>query len=95
MDAIVIGCIWLILGIFIGIMASSDMDNWMPLGGIILTGLGVFCVTKGLNNYNNNDSECPTAMEVYQGKTALKIIYEDGVAVDSAVVFKTIKNKSQ
>ena len=30
----------------------------------------------------------PTAMDVYQGKTTLSITYEDGVPVDSIVVFK-------
>ena len=30
----------------------------------------------------------PTAMDVYQGKTTLSITYEDGVPVDSTVVFK-------
>ena len=30
----------------------------------------------------------PTAMDVYQGKTTLSITYEDGVPVDSIVIFK-------
>ena len=30
----------------------------------------------------------PTAMDVYQGKTTLKITYENGVATDSVVVYK-------
>lgn len=93
MEAIIIGCGWLILGIIIGIMASSDMDNAAPLGGTIITGLGAALLTYGLNNYNNNDSEYPTAMDVYQGKTTLEITYKDSVAVDSVVVFKTIKDK--
>lgn len=33
----------------------------------------------------------PTAMDVYQGKTTLRITYEDGIPIDSVVVFK--KNK--
>lgn len=33
----------------------------------------------------------PTAIDVYQGKTTLEIIYKDGVPVDSVVVFKTEK----
>lgn len=94
MDMLIIGCIWLVLGIFLGIMASVAESNPLPIGIAILIGLGVFYVTKGLsNNNNNNNSEYPTAMDVYQGKTTLKIIYEDGVAVDSVVVFKTIKDK--
>lgn len=34
------------------------------------------------------DSENPTALDVYQGKTTLEITYRDSVAVDSVVVFK-------
>lgn len=49
MGPIIIGGIWLILGIFIGIMASSDMDNGMPLVGTILTGLGASLLTYGLS----------------------------------------------
>ena len=30
----------------------------------------------------------PTAMDVYQGKTTLSITYEDGIPVDSIVIFK-------
>lgn len=30
----------------------------------------------------------PTALDVYQGKTTLKITYRDNVAVDSVVVYK-------
>ena len=33
----------------------------------------------------------PTAMDVYQGKTALKYTYVDSVKVDSVVVFKKEK----
>ena len=32
--------------------------------------------------------EKPKAIDVYRGKTTLEIIYKDGVAVDSTVVFK-------
>lgn len=30
----------------------------------------------------------PTAMDVYQGKTTLKVTYKNNVSVDSVVVFK-------
>ena len=32
--------------------------------------------------------EKPKAIDVYRGKTTLEIIYKDGIAVDSTVVFK-------
>lgn len=93
MDLLIIGCIWLVLGIGLGIMASVAESDPVPIGIAILTGLGVLFITTGLKKHNNNNSEYPTAMDVYQGKTTLKIIYEDGIAVDSVVVFKTIKDK--
>lgn len=33
-------------------------------------------------------TEKPKAIDVYRGKTTLEIIYKDGIAVDSTVVFK-------
>ena len=33
-------------------------------------------------------SDCPTPMDVYQGKTTLKYEVVDGIAVDSVVIFK-------
>lgn len=37
----------------------------------------------------NTRSSKPSALDVYQGKTTLKVTYQDGVPVDSIVVFKT------
>ena len=37
-------------------------------------------------------SKEPTAMDVYRGKTKLKITYKDGVAIDSTAVWKKINN---
>lgn len=34
-------------------------------------------------------SQIPTAMDVYNGKTTLEITYKDGVPVDSTVVWKS------
>ena len=33
-------------------------------------------------------SEIPTALDVYRGKTTLEITYRDSVAIDSTVVYK-------
>lgn len=35
-------------------------------------------------------SNIPTALDVYQGKTTLEVTYKDGVAIDSVVVFKDV-----
>ena len=91
MDIIVIGYIWMVSGIIFGIIVSCAKSDPLPIIAVVLTGLGVFGVTKRLSNYNDNNFEYPTAMDVYQGKTTLKITYEDSVAVDSVVVFKTTK----
>lgn len=37
------------------------------------------------------ESDNPTAIDVYQGKTTLEIKYKDGVPVDSTVVFNERK----
>ena len=34
------------------------------------------------------ETEEPTAIDVYRGKTTLEIIYRDSVAIDSTVVYK-------
>jgi hypothetical protein len=35
-----------------------------------------------------NNSNTPTALDVYRGKTTLEITYRDSVAIDSTVVYK-------
>lgn len=37
------------------------------------------------------EPQSPTAMDVYKGKTTLAITYEEGIPVDSTVVFKKKK----
>ena len=42
-----------------------------------------------LNSQNDNvESSQPTAKDVYDGKTTLRIVYEDSIPVDTIVVFK-------
>lgn len=77
----------LVLGlIFLCISFKKDGDAagtgimgavWLFIGLMILGGLTGFF-----------DSNTPTAMDVYRGKTTLKITYVDSVAVDSVVVYK-------
>ena len=75
------GVICLIL-CYIGIVDDDDIVKqalkefiiiWMIVISIVYI---VYSLTK------------PTAMDVYQGKTTLEITYQDGVAIDSTVVFK-------
>lgn len=81
--------IWLILGIFLvilsiclgmAIMHASDEK----IGVIIsYTGFifGLFLIIWYVNNK-------PKAIDVYKGKTELRITYEGNTPVDSVVVFK-------
>jgi hypothetical protein len=43
---------------------------------------------KGQENMLEKINEQPSAMDVYQGKTALQYTVVDGIKVDSVVVFK-------
>lgn len=43
---------------------------------------------KGQKNMLEKINEQPSAMDVYQGKTALQYTVVDGVKIDSVVVFK-------
>lgn len=43
---------------------------------------------KGQENMLEKINERPSAMDVYQGKTALQYTVVDGIKVDSIVVFK-------
>lgn len=72
----------LILG---GILCFIGSDNPLP-GTIMSILIGVILVMVAIA-----DEDKPTAMDVYQGKTTLRITYEDGIPIDSVVVFK--KNK--
>ena len=66
---------------------SNDKGlNWIRLMifGFTILGMGLLC-----------DYRCetlhipvPSAIEVYQGKTTLQVTYQDGVAIDSVVVYK-------
>ena len=53
-----------------------------PMLDLISCGIGAVLLCAYLN------SDTPTAMDVYQGKTTIEITYKDGVPVDSVVVFK-------
>jgi hypothetical protein len=60
---------------------DKDWNIWIYILGMIAGGT----LLLGLFSYE------PTAMDVYQGKTTLKITYKDGVPMDSVVVFKDKK----
>ena len=66
--------------LFILVISESLSIDDIIISGFLLT-LGIFIPLIIL-------LEKPTAMDVYKGKTTLEITYEDGVAIDSTVVWK-------
>ena len=52
----------------------------------------MICLAININkSHSQNDSSemsQPTAKDVYEGKTTLRIVYEDSIPVDTIVVFK-------
>ena len=53
--------------------------------------LNITSLVLNSNEFNQNDSiemSKPTAKDVYDGKTTLRIVYEDSIPVDTIVVFK-------
>lgn len=76
---IFLGFIFIIVGIII-ILANDESNlNWVALVLLTLgfTCLHVYCF----------EAE-PQAIDVYRGKTTLKITYKDSIPIDSVVVFK-------
>lgn len=62
----------------VGTDKDRDWNIWIFALGIISGG----AILLGIFSYE------PTAMDVYKGKTELKITYKGDVPVDSIVVFK-------
>lgn len=71
----------LFLGIYLICDANLKTSSTCVLSAIVLLSVLTGCIM--------NQSNKPTALDVYQGKTALKISYVDGVPVDSVVLFKS------
>lgn len=77
-------CILLII-LFLGIYLICD-ENLKNSSTCVLSAIVLLSVSVGyiMNHFNNK----PTALDVYQDKTTLKVSYVDGVPVDSVVLFK-------
>ena len=85
--------IWLILGILLIIGAISleiiVLHESLEKVGIIIVSYMAFVLGFSLIiEYANSG---PKAIDVYKGKTELRVTYEGNTPVDSVVVFKKIK----
>ena len=68
---------------FVWNAVSKDIDKIISCLCVIVCST-IFTVI--LIDYCHKDN--PTALDVYQGKTTLEIIYRDSIPIDSVVVFK-------
>lgn len=73
----------IILFIFI-IFVSENLNKIKASTRILIT----FFLTVGIIFSLLFHLETPKAIDVYKGRTALKITYKDGIPVDSTVVWK-------
>ena len=81
---LIIGLIYLVVGLLISLICfflGIDDRGW----AIVFA----FCMITGiLNVIIYYATEVPSALDVYKGKTVLKITYEDKVPVDTVVIYK-------
>lgn len=70
--------------------AIKDDFKWAIIFTLCFA-LNITSLVLNSNEFNQNDSiemTIPTAKDVYDGKTTLRIVYEDSIPVDTIVVFK-------
>ena len=79
---LILGIIFVILSIYLGIVIINESDEKI---GVILSYIGFITGLTLIIGYINNK---PKAIDVYKGKTELRITYEGNIPVDSSVVFK-------
>ena len=77
----------------VGDILHAIKDNFKQ--AIILTlcfALNMIFLVTNINKLHNQNDDIeisqPTAKDVYDGKTALRIVYEDSIPIDTIVVFK-------
>lgn len=91
MGIIIINAIGAVIAL-VGAILHAIKDNFK--WAIIFTlcfALNITSLVLNSNEFNQNDSiemSKPTAKDVYDGKTTLRIVYEDSIPVDTIVVFK-------
>ena len=71
----------------IGCIKAADRKLW---GGIIAFIAAMVLAFNIAFIIERKQSETPTALDVYRGKTTLEITYRDSVAIDSIVVYKKL-----
>ena len=70
---------------FLIILAYLSLERYDNIGWTIAFTLIIAGI---LNIIIYHATEAPSALDVYKGKTVLKITYEDKVPVDTVVIYK-------
>ena len=81
---LIIGMLYIAVGLLIILiylfLKRYDNIGWTIALTLIIAGI--------LNIIIYHATEAPSALDVYKGKTVLKITYEDKVPVDTVVIYK-------
>lgn len=67
---------------FIVLYAINEDNYVITFLCTLAIGVGALCINEGLKITK------PQAIDVYRGKTTLKITYKDSIPIDTVVVFK-------
>ena len=81
----IIGAIGFCIIVIGAIFLSKE---WVKTGVALAAIGGILGMIGAIGHHTELNSNTPTALDVYRGKTTLEITYKDSVAVDSVVVYK-------
>ena len=81
---LIIGILYLAVGLLFCLTCLS-LKRYSSIGWTITLTLNIAGI---LNVIIYHATEAPSALDVYKGKTVLKITYEDKVPVDTVVIYK-------
>ena len=81
---LIIGMLYIAVG-FLIILTYLSLERYDDIGWTIALTLIIAGI---LNIIIHHATEAPSALDVYKGKTVLKITYEDKVPVDTVVIYK-------
>lgn len=81
---LIIGMLYMVVGLLISLICLF-LKRYDSIGLTIAITLNIAGI---LNFIIYHATEAPSALDVYRGKTVLKITYEDKVPVDTVVIYK-------
>lgn len=82
---LIIGILYMVVGLLI-ILIYSFLERYDNIGWTIALTLTITGILNVI--IYSYAIKAPSALDVYKGKTVLKITYEDKVPVDTVVIYK-------